>query len=219
MSRLPLLTVALLLFASGAQAQYDQDEADGPFLGGAGDYLYPLLCTECTVWQDFRNYAWNQLSINGGDARTPWNPGEFTTFRVYTHASDDLYATVVEVTPVYVDIEILGEEIGRKFDDGRHLLVETHPDNGDIAQSSMYPKTMGKLMFPYEPPPESSYTGNDGSGSGGTSGGGGDGSGGSTGGGAYGGSGDGITRFGGGFGGWGGGAFCGPGTDYICIQY
>jgi len=46
-----------------ANAQYVDDSRSGPLFGGPGDYYYPLVCSQCTVWQDYRNFAWNQLSI------------------------------------------------------------------------------------------------------------------------------------------------------------
>jgi len=104
--------------------------------------------------------------------------------------------------------------------DPEHFFVETHPENGDNVDTGYYPKSQGPLLFPYEPLSDGE---NDSGGSGGGtssgSGGGGDSSsGGSTGGGDGGGGGAGAGG-GTGTGGSGGGTYCGPGTDYICIQY
>jgi hypothetical protein len=116
-----------------------------------------------------------------------------------------------------VDVEIMGETVYYKPSDGNHYFVETHPENGDNVPVGNYPKKMGKLQFPYVPP-EHDDENDDNSGSGGDSP--------SGRGGAFGDGGG----FSGGFGGifgrgfgriFGGrsGNFCGPGTDYYCIQY
>ena len=68
MYRLTFLIVALFIgIPSAANAQYVSEEAQGPLFGGSGDYVYPLLCLECSIWQDYRNYAWNQLDVHGGE--------------------------------------------------------------------------------------------------------------------------------------------------------
>ncbi len=221
MFRLAFVLVAALVGWSGpANAQYDDDTSSGPLFGGPGDYVYPVLCVECSVWQDYRNFSWNQLSINGGDARTPRNPNHVTSFRVYTHATDDIYPATVEITLVIEDVEVMGHKIGHRPVDGRHYVVETHPENGDNVATSYYPEDMGSLQFPYVPSSNGgNNTGGSGGGSSSGSGGGGDSPGGGSSGGGFGGGDGGGGGFGGGFGGGGGGYYCGPGTDYICIQY
>jgi len=203
-----------------ANAQYVDDSRSGPLFGGPGDYYYPLVCSQCTVWQDYRNFAWNQLSINGGNARTPSNPNHETTFGIYTDPTNDLFPATVEITLEIEDVEIWGNQVGQTVVDPEHFFVETHPENGDNVDTGYYPKSQGPLLFPYEPLSDGE---NDSGGSGGGtssgSGGGGDSSsGGSTGGGDGGGGGAGAGG-GTGTGGSGGGTYCGPGTDYICIQY
>ena len=229
-----VLAAALIGWPGSANAQYYEDTPSTPWFGGPGDYVYPVLCVRCSVWQDYRNFSWNQLSINGGDARTPTNPNHVTTFRVYTHATDDIYPATVEVTMKIVDVEIMGETVYYKPSDGKHYFVETHPENGDNVPVGYYPKEMGTLEFPYVPP-EHDDENDDNSGSGGgtssSSSGGGDspsGGGRAFGGGGFGGGFGGIFGrgfggiFGRGFGGifrGGSGNFCGPRTDYYCIQY
>lgn len=212
----------LLLFAHSniALAQFEDDEGSGPLFGGPGDYTYPIVCTECSVWQDYRNFAWNQLDINGGFARTPNNPGHETSFRIYTDSTDDIYPATVEITMETVDVEVLGNHVAQRPADGDHYFVETHPENGDSVPVASFPKDMGPLQFPHVPLADGND--NDGSTGGGSSSGGGGGgdspSGGNngpfSGGGDGGGGGGGI---GAGGGGGGGGTYCGPGTEYICI--
>lgn len=221
MSKLiPALLISLLAWSGSVHAQYDTDEGDSPLFGGPGDYIYAVLCTNCTVWQDYRNFAWNQLSINGGDARTPSNPGHETQFRIYTHPTDDLYPGLVEITIETVDVELLGETIGQRPADGDHLFVETHPENGDNVDTGFYPADMGPLLFPYVENPNEGDTGGGSGGGTGSGGGGGDSSGGGSGGGFYGGGGGAGAGGGssGGFYGGGGGTYCGHGTEYHCIQ-
>jgi len=220
MSKLiPVFFMSVLAWSGLAQAQYNADEGDSPLFGGPGDYIYPALCTNCTAWQDYRNFAWNQLSINGGDARTPNNPGHETQFRIYTHSTNDFYPGIVEITVETEDVEFLGQTVLHRPADGDHFFVETHPENGDNVDTGYYPGDMGPLQFPYVAPPTESDGASGGGSSGGSSGGGGDSSSGS-GGGTYGGS------SGGTYGGTGGGSifdsgngnFCGPGTEYRCVQ-
>jgi hypothetical protein len=204
-----VLVVALGAWSGSVNAQYDDDSPSSPWFGGPGDYAYPVLCIQCAVWQDYRNFAWNQLSINGGAARTPTNPNHVTTFRIYTHTTNDIYPATVEVTLEIKDIEILGETVFHTLANGGHYFVETHPENGDRVPVGYYPKEMGPLQFPYEPPEDDD---NSGSGSGASS---------SRRGGGYN-SGTVGGVFGRGFGrifGGRGGNFCGLGTNYICIQY
>jgi len=209
-----------LLFCSFANAQFDQQSESGPLFGGPGDYEYPIVCSQCDVWQDYRNFAWNQLSINGGDYRTPSNPTHETEFHIFTDSSTDLHATVVEITMETSEVEFLGEVIG-EVPDGEHFFVETHPENGDTVPTSQYPENQGALLFPYEPLADGSEEdGGGGAGGGSTPGGGGGGdssSGGSNGGGGGGAGGAGAGGGSGG-GGSGGGMYCGPGTDYYCVQ-
>ena len=222
MSKLfPVLFLSLLAWAGSAHAQFNADEGDSPLFGGPGNYIYAVLCTNCSVWQDYRNYAWNQLSINGGTARTPNNPGHETQFRIYTHPSNDFYPALVEITVETEDVEFFGETVGQRPADGDHFFVETHPENGDNVDTGYYPDDMGPLQFPYVAP--SSDTGAGGSGGGtGSSGGGGDSSSGGSGGSYYGGGGG--AGAGGGYGGYGSGSgsgsgnYCGPGTEYYCVQ-
>ncbi len=184
--------------------------------GGPGDYVYPILCFECTIWQDYRNFAWNQLDIHGGAAHTPSHPNNSTTFLIYTHPTNDLYPTIVDVTPEVVDVEVMSSRVGYVLAEPEHLIVHTHPDNGDNVRIGFYSINMRKMVFPYEP----ARSGNANRGAnqnrpGGR--GGGDSSGGT-------GAGWGVGRIGGtGIGGWsggnGGGSYCGWGTDYICIQF
>ncbi len=217
MYKLTFLIVALFIgFPGAANAQYVDEEAQGPLFGGAGDYAYPLLCLECGIWQDYRNYAWNQLDIHGGYAHTPSIANNVTTFWIYTHATEDLFPTVVEITPEVVDIEVWSSKVGQIPVEPEHLLVHTHPENGDRVRINLYPENMRKLVFPYEPPrssdsPTSAHPNRPGSGGGGDS------SGGTR-------AGWGRGRIGGtGIGGWSGGNaggnYCGFGTDYICIQF
>jgi hypothetical protein len=220
MSKLiPVFVVSVLAWSGAANAQFVNDSESSPLFGGPGDYSYPIVCASCSVWQDYRNYAWNQLTINGGDARTPSNPGHETTFRIYTHPVDDLYPATVEITVETENIEIMGETIGQKPADGDHFFVETHPENGDNVDTAQYPGDMGPLQFPYVAPPPASDSGSGGGSSGGSSGGGGDSSSGGSGGGYYGGGGGGAgAGGGGGYYGGGGGTYCGHGTEYHCIQ-
>ena len=212
--------VLALACCGTANAQYNADSRSGPLFGGPGDYYYPLVCSECTVWQDYRNFAWNQLSINGGDARTPSNPRHQTSFGIYTHATNDLLRATVEITLEIEDVEIMGNDVGQTIVEPEHYFVETHPENGDNVDTAYYPKNQGRLLFPYEPlgyaNGDEESSGSGGGSSSGSSGGGGDSS--SGGFGAGGDGGGGFDGFGG-FGGFGGGSYCGPGTDYICIQY
>ena len=218
MSRIfPTLVMSFLVWSGSANAQYINDRPSGP-LFGTGDYAYPVLCTNCSVWQDYRNFAWNQLTINGGEARTPSHPRDETQFRIYTHRTNDLYPAIVEITVETESVEFMGETIGQQPADSDHFFVETHPENGDNVATAYYPGDMGQLQFPYVPPPPEGEGGG-GSGGGSSSGGGGDSSGG--GGGTYCGGGGGAGACGGAGGGYAGGSngnYCGAGTDYECIQ-
>ena len=214
------LLVLLLSFSGVASAQYSTDSPSGPWFGGPGNYEYPIVCGQCRVWQDYRNFAWNQLTINGGDFRTPNNPRHHTVFRIYSDPANDRYAVTVEISLEIVDVEIMGHDVGHDIAEPEHFFVETHPDNGDRVPVAYYPKNQGLLLFPYVPLDDDS---NNDSSSGGTppgsSGGGGDSSGGGSGGG-WGGGGGGAGA-GGGSGGpghGGGGTYCGPGTDWHCVQ-
>ncbi len=215
-----VLLAALAGWSGSANAQYIYDSPSRPWFGGPGDYVYPVICARCSVWQDYRNFSWNQLSINGGDARTPTNPNHVTTFRVYTHATNDIYPATVEVTLEIEDVELMGETIYQRPVDGKHYFVETHPENGDNVPVGYYPKEMGPLQFPYVPPEDDDENDDNSGSSGGSSsgsGGGGDSSSGGSSSGGYGGGGYGggfWSRFGG-----DNGNYCGSGTDYICIQY
>lgn len=215
---LSLLLLSLCLHSVTVFAQYEDDEGSSPFFGGPGDYVYPMVCTECTVWQDYRNFAWNQLDINGGVARTPNNPGNETAFRIYTHPTDDLYPATVEITQETVDVELLGNHVGQRPADGDHLFIETHPENGDNVPTAIHPKDMGPMQFPYVPLADGNPSGGS-SGGGSSPGGGGGDSPSGGGGGIFGGGGDGSGGGGGGIGGGGGGGgtYCGPGTEWICI--
>jgi hypothetical protein len=215
----------LILFSGNSFAQYVDDEAVTPFFGGAGDYRYPVVCGQCTVWQDYRNFAWNQLSLNGGFAHTPNNPGNITSFRIYTSEKDDLYPATVEISMETVDVVISGNRVGHTSDNGEHYFVETHPENGDNVDSSQFPKDMGPLQFPYQesigndPGNDDSNEGTDPP-AGGSGGGGGDASDSGNDGGIYGGGGGGPGA--GGNPGGGGRAsrnYCGPGTEFTCVQY
>jgi len=223
MYRLAFVMVASLIGWSGvANAQYINEKPQGPLLGGPGDYVYPALCRKCSVWQDYRNFAWNQLSINGGYARTPSNPNHVTTFRIFTNASNDLYPATVEITLKTENVEFMSTTVGYSITVPEHFLIETHPENGDQVPVSFLPKKMGKLVFPYDPrnnrvnrPRGSSRgtrPGRRGGGGRGSSGGGGRGAG-------FGSGGFGSADIFGWFGGTGGGGYCGIGTDYICIQF
>jgi hypothetical protein len=215
-----LLVPVLLLFSAAASAQYVEQRPTGPFFGGPGDYSYPLLCTQCSAWQDFRIFAWNQLSINGGTARTPSDPKAQTTFRIYTHATNDLHPTIVEVTLVIVDVVVMGNVVGQRQAEHKHYTVETHPDNGDRVDTAFYPRSQGPLEFPYRAGGTSSGNAVQSSGSGASASG------------SGGGGGDSPS---GGFGGFFGAAdvssawelwslgfnssnFCGAGTNYVCVQ-
>lgn len=218
MLRLTFVLVAVLIAWPGAaNAQYDQDTPSAPWFGGPGNYVYPVLCERCSVWQDYRNFSWNQLSINGGNARTPTNPNHVTTFRVYTHATGDLNPATVEITMEFEEVKIMGEPVFFKPSNGKHYFVETHPENGDRVPVGYYPKEMGPLQFPYESPEDGDNSGPDSGASSSRSGRGGA----SPRGGGYnsgivgGVFGRGFERI---FGGRGGN-FCGLGTNYICIQY
>ena len=216
----PALFAIGLLSCSLANAQFDQQSESGPLFGGPGDYEYPIVCAQCGVWQDYRNFAWNQLSINGGDYRTPSNPNHETEFHIFTDTSTDQYATVVEITMESSEVEFMGEVIG-EVPDGEHFFVETHPDNGDAVPTAQYPENQGPLLFPYEALADGSEGGGGSSGGGSSSGSGGGGdssSGGFNGGGGGGAGGGGGGAGGGSGGGSGGGMYCGPGTEYYCIQ-
>ena len=215
-----LIVVILLLASGAASAQFIDQEPSGPLFGGPGDWTYPVLCTECSSWQDYRNFAWNQLSINGGPARTPSDPKSTTTFRIYTHRTNDLHPAIVEVSLVVVDIEINGNVVGRAITDPRHYAVETHPENGDAVPTHFYPESQGPLVFPYRSSSSDSGDGpavGDGYPSASGGGGGGD----SPSGGFLGAilSSDEastawelwLTSF-------NNGNYCGAGTDYICVQ-
>jgi cold-inducible RNA-binding protein len=223
MFRLAFVLVAALVGWSGAvNAQYSNDRPSGPILGRHGNHVYPIVCATCSIWQDYRNFAWNQLSINGGDSRTPNNPNHVTTFRIYTDSATDIYPATVEVTLEIEVVEVMGVRVGQRPVDGRHYIVETHPENGDNVPAGFYPGGMGPLQFPYQPPPvEDDASGGSGGGSSGSGSGGGGGDSPSGGGGGWGGGGGGAGAgggFGGGYGG-GRGGYCGAGTDYVCIQF
>ena len=142
----------LTIACSGtANAQYNNDSRSGPLFGGPGDYYYPVVCAECSVWQDYRNFAWNQLRINGGSARTPSNPNHVTSFGIYTHATDDVLRTTVEITLEIEDVEVWGNDVGQTVVEPEHYFVETHPENGDNVDTAYYPRNQGPLLFPYEP--------------------------------------------------------------------
>ena len=212
-----VLVIAALFWSGSSLAQYNADEGDAPMFGGPGDYTFPVVCSSCSVWQDYRNFAWNQLTINGGNSRTPTNPGNETSFRIYTDPVTDLFPATVEIKLEVVDVEFMGETIGSRPADGDHYFVETHPENGDSVPISAYPSDMGPLQFPYSSD-GSDNGGSSGSGSSGGSssdGGGGDSpSGGESGGGG----GAGAGGSGGGYSGGGTGAYCGMGTEWDCIQ-
>jgi hypothetical protein len=219
---LSLMLIVFCIHPDLASAQFVDDERSGPFWGGAGDYVYPVLCTQCKVWQDYRNFAWNQLSINGGYAHTPNNPGNETTFRIYTHPTVDLYPAVVEIGQETIDVEIMGNEVGQR--PGDHYFIDTHPESGDNVPTTMLPEDMGPLVFPYAPLPGGQDPADPGAGDspggGGSSGGGGDAPGGGSGGGFFGGGGGpGGGSLGGGGPPWGGGGghYCGVGTNFHCI--
>ena len=201
-----------------ANAQYIHDSRSGPWFGGPGDYSYPVLCTACRVWQDFRNFAWNQLSINGGNARTPSNPKHTTTLRIYTNATADRLPTNVEISLEIEDVELMGHEIGRRIVEPEHFFVETYPENGDNVTTGYYPKNMGPLGFPYKPLSRGNRN-KGGSGSGtasGRRGGGGDSSGGDSSGGYNGRYSSGYNS---GYNSGRSGNYCGAGTEYICVQH
>jgi uncharacterized membrane protein YgcG len=214
-----VLVAALIGWSSSANAQFDEDSPSRPWFGGPGDYVYPVLCVQCSVWQDYRNFSWNQLSINGGHARTPTNPKHVTTFRVYTHATNDLYPATVEITLEIEDVELMGETIGYRPIDGKHYFVETHPENGDNVPVGYYPKEMGTLQFPYVPPEHDDANDDNSGSSGGSSSGSGGGGYSSSRGGGFDFAGDSFRGFGWLFRRYDGGGFCGPRTNYICIQY
>lgn len=219
-----MLVMLALLVPLPAFAQYDQDTGSAPWLGRPGDYVYPTVCPSCSVWQDYRNFAWNQLDIVGGNAETPRHPGDATVIRIYTDTSDDLYPAIVVITLEYVDVESRGTVIGQTPTDPNKFIVETTMDNGDMGGTVMYPPQAGPFPVPYP-----GYGGDDddeaaGGGStsdGGSGSGGGDSPSGGEGGG-FGGGGDGIYGSGGpgggGPGGGGGGNYCGPGTEYDCVR-
>ena len=217
MSRLTFPIVILFVgFSGAANAQYNDEEPTGPMFGGAGNYVYPELCFECTVWQDYRNFAWNLLDIHGGYAHTPSQANNVTTFVIYTHPAQDLFPTVVEITPEVVDIEVWSSKVGKIPVEPEHFVVHTHPENGDKVRINLYPQNMRKLVFPYKPP-RSRTSPMSGNRHRGNSTGGGDSSGGN-------GAGWGRGTIGGtGVGGWSGGNgsgnYCGYGTNYICIQF
>jgi len=222
MYKLTFVMIASLVgWAGAANAQYVNEKPQRPLFGGPGHYVYPVLCRACKVWQDYRNFAWNQLSMNGGNARSPSNPNQVTTFRIFTHPSKDLYPATVEITLEIVDVAFMSTIVGYTITDPEHFFVEVHPENGDRVAVSFYPKTQGKLVFPYN----SRSTANRRSGgfARGTRPdgrrGGGDSSGGSWGRGGFRRGGRSSTGFGGWTGGNAGGNFCGIGTDYICVQF
>lgn len=225
LNKIRLFAFALIMFSGTSYAQYEDAETISPFFGGPGDYEYPLLCTQCNVWQDYRNFAWNQLSLNGGEARTPTNPNHQTSFRIYTHATNDLYPALVEITLEIEDVELMGHDVGQMPTDPEHYIVETHPENGDSVADGYYPKNQGALQFPYQesigndPGNDDSNEGTDPP-AGGSGGGGGDASDSGNDGGIYGGGGGGPGA--GGNPGGGGRAsrnYCGPGTEFTCVQY
>lgn len=221
LNRVKTIVLLVVLFSGTANAQYEGAETDGPLFGGPGDYEYPVLCTQCSVWQDYRNFAWNQLSLNGGDARTPANPNHETVFQIYTHPTDDLFPATVEISLEIEDVEIMGNDVAHIPSEPEHYIVETHPENGDTVPTGYFPKNKGQLVFPYQ---ESIGNESEGSGSGGGSSGSSGGGSGETGGGGDSGTGGGGggagAGGGGGIGGGGGsGAYCGPGTEYYCVQY
>ena len=214
MYRLTFLIVTLIIgFSGAAHAQYIDEKPQGPMFGGPGDYVYPVICRNCTIWQDYRNFAWNQLDIHGGYAHTPSQPNNSTTFLIYTHRTNDLYPTIVDITPEVVDIEVMSSSVGYTIAEPEHFFVHTHPDNGDKVRVNFYSENMRKLMFPYEPPRSGRRSNQNRS----SRRGGGDSSGGNR-------AGWGNGRLGGTgirglYAGNAGGNFCGIGTDYICIQF
>lgn len=213
--------VLAIACSATANAQYVNDSESGPLFGGPGDYYYPVVCSQCSVWQDYRNFAWNQLSINGGSARTPSNPNHQTSFGIYTDATSDSFPATVEITLEIEDVEVWGSVVGQDVVEPEHFFVETHPENGDNVDTGYYPIGQGPLQFPYEPLGDGdNSSGGSGGGSSSGSGGGGDSSGGGSGGG-WGGGGGGAGAGGGSGGGYGGGrgGYCGAGTDYVCIQF
>jgi uncharacterized membrane protein YgcG len=213
------LIIAALCWSGISFAQYTDDEESSPWFGGPGDYVFPVVCTACKVWQDYRNFAWNQLTINRGSARTPTNPGDETSFRIYTNPVSDLFPATVEIELEVVDVKIMGQTIGYRPADGNHYFVETHPENGDSVPGSVYPSDMGPLQFPYASDGDSSGGGSGGGSSGG--GGGGDSPSGGKSGGFRGGRGGAGAGGGprGGYGGYrGGGNYCGSGTEWDCVH-
>ena len=120
--------------------------------GGPGNYVYPLICRRCTIWQDYRNFAWNQLDIHGGNAHTPSQPNNSTTFLIFTHRTNDLYPTVVDITPEVVDIKVMSSNVGYTIAEPEHFFVHTHPENGDRVRVNFYSENMRKLVFPYKAP-------------------------------------------------------------------
>lgn len=206
-------------------AQYDQETGSSPWLGRPGDYVYPTFCTSCSVWQDYRNFAWNQLDIVGGNAETPNHPGDATVIRIFTDRSDDLYPAVVVITLEYVDVESGGTVVGQTPTEPNKYIVETIMDNGDMGGTVMYPTQAGPFPVPYTGNAGDDEDEAGGGGDGTSSGSGGDGGGGdSPGGGESGGGGDGVYGSGGAGGGGpgggrtGGGNYCGPGTEYDCVR-
>ncbi len=214
MFRLKLIVVTALLCASiQAQAQYSSESIERPLLGQRGAWVVPALCTQCTVWQDYRNAAWNALTINGGEIFTPEYWGDTLTIRMFSDAHTDEHATVIRIEPeLEPGIEVFDQPLTQQATG--LLIVEVTSDNGDNHPQDTYSTHQGTFEFPYEPDDSntSNGSGSGGSGNGGQGGGGDSGNGGSGGVGTGGGSNGGGTNP-------GGGNYCGPGTEYDCIQY
>lgn len=222
MSRLTSMVLLLALLAPlTGFAQYDQDSGSAPWLGRPGDYVYPTVCPSCSVWQDYRNFAWNQLSIVGGNAETPRHAGDSTVIRIYTDRSDDLYPATVVITLEHVDVESGGTVIGQTPTDPNQYIVQTTLDNGDMADTVIYPPQAGPFPVPYNG--SSGDDQNDAGGGGDPDNGeagGGDSPSGGEGGGFGGGGDDGTYGTGGGSSAGrsgGSGTYCGPGTEWRCV--
>ena len=200
-----IVLFSLFLLPAESQAQYDTEERDSPWFGGPGDYVYPMVCGGCSSWQHYRNFAWNQLSVAGGSARTPMNPGNLTVFRIFSDPSNDRHPVVVAIALVFDTYETVGGLPVHELREPTLLEVTTTTEQGDVHRIR-YSPYVGPLYVPDDP---GSGADNPGAGTGG--GGGGENPGG--GGGIVGGGGGGEYP-----GGGGGRRYCGPGTNYICVQ-
>lgn len=181
----------------------------------------PFYCTDCRSFNtgpgasDAQNFALNQVW-----GPTGWmNLDQADAFNLADSFGNTLNADLnLQINGLEISIN---EYIRLMFPTEILIQIILRDENGNLVQSDTLDPN--KLNFPLPVGDGTSTGGSSGSGSGsssGSSGGGGDSSGGE-GSSGFGGGGGGAGAGGGagGSGGSGGGTYCGPGTDYICIQY